>query len=909
MHSITGHHGERTSQSRHGLLACLAVLAFLGGVSFAWAGGQPDPCELDMCAPGCPYAGDPCCESGDDDQCETDDPNNDPIGPGGDYGWLPWPGDDIVYLPPCPPYGPFGGGSNPFLPPDSVGDALHVQFTTGNVWTRVPIVENASEASASSFVIRYDSQRADIEGPLGYGWSHAYDSFIVDTDPNQVVLHEGDGTRTAFTVSGPLFVPPPGCDLKLTIVGGLYQVTTSYGAVLSFNSSKRLSQITERSGLTSRIQYDGQGRVNGIINPFGRKITITYNGNGQIYQVTGPDSATTTFGYAQGHLTSITDPQSHAVYYDYDANDQLVSETLRNGVTYTVDYDYAPQPGWEGRSIEVIDGASSHVVGRIASAHGFPAGRSSPIEPGYVYHTDGRGNNWTIMRDHLGRIWMVEASNGKRQWTIWGGPTDGNARGRVLSIENERNKTRSFTYDAYGNVASVTDEEGYETLYAHENASFRSLVTERTDPGGNVWEYQYDGAGRLTTVVDPITDDGPGVLDAQITYSYQSFFGDMEDIGTLGLALPGRVKILHKTDRDGKTTRFEYNGRGDLVKVTRDYSVLNLVTEFEYDDAGRMTARVVHRGPSDTTRTEYDYDTRGWLETVEADPTGLDLTTSFTYDDHGNVDTVTNPRGYVTKYEYDYRNRLTATIEAYGEPSFGLRTEYEYDGNGNVTAVNDPRHTVEDPHRATFAYNGQDFLTSITDAEGYLTELTVDGVGNVIRRDRHLTTTPGSKHSVSMQYDGLSRLRVIVEDPDTLALTTQIDYEAPGGCGCGATLDADNPYRIIDPAGKISYCKYDKLDRLTQVIRKVGDTSIDPDGDDVVFTSEYDAHGNVTAFVGPEGERTEYEYDGAHRRTKTRVIDPSVAAQHLVTEFGYDGANNVTQIDFPNGNTGILVYD
>ena len=79
------------------------------------------------------------------------------------------------------------------------------------------------------------------------------------------------------------------------------------------------------------------------------------------------------------------------------------------------------------------------------------------------------------------------------------------------------------------------------------------------------------------------------------------------------------------------------------------------------------------------------------------------------------------------------------------------------------------------------------------------------------------------------------------------------------------------------------------------------DWSINPDG---TFTStEYNKLGQVKAEVDAKGNRTEYEYDDAGRKTVTR----NALLQETITQ--YDGVGNVTHVTGPNGETVEYLYD
>jgi YD repeat-containing protein len=369
------------------------------------------------------------------------------------------------------------------------------------------------------------------------------------------------------------------------------------------------------------------------------------------------------------------------------------------------------------------------------------------------------------------------------------------------------------------------------------------------------------------------------------------------------LPLPGRIQRVTLTDRNGHVTLFDYDPRGNLVTVTRGSGALNLITRYGHDAMGRRTSRTIERGDRSTVTT-WTYDDAGRLTATVVDPDegGLGLTETLILDDYGNVTHVINPRGISTGYAYDHRNRLTGRTEAEG--SLALVTSWVLDGNGNVTEL-----TAADQGVTRLDYNEQNHLISSEDAEGYETLFGRDETGNLTLVDRGLNPGPGGSRAITTHgYDALGRLTSRTVAPGDLNLVTTIDYGAPSGCNCAATPGRGLPHKITDPAGKVTYRGYDKLDRLTRVVRKVGDTADNGgDANDAVTHYEYDPEGNLTAMLGPAGERAEFEYDAADRRTTIRAID--LLHGNLATTLSYNGADRVTGATLPNGNVLTLVYD
>ncbi len=889
-----------------------------------------DPCCVDPCSPECKSIGEKCeaeCEGfgGDNPCCPPGDCNPDCgsvgakceggcDGYGAGHACCP-PGDcdsacDEAAAQceggcpgnPCDDDDPDDDEDDPDPDCDGAadkGDGLFVRLATGNIWTTVPILQTfADDEVELDLKLRYDAQRAGQDGPVGYGWTHSY-NLRLETLVGKVIFWQGNGRRNAFVWDPQTgtYMPPKGRAFDLVWVNDHYEVHQPDGTRHVFDSAYRLSQTIDRRGRTMRFTYGTNGRLATILSPHGRAVTFDYDGVNRLWHVTGPDGKQTTFAYdPTGNLTNITDPLGHTLNYQYDGAHRLTRETLKNGTFYTAEY----QAQWC-----ILRDGQGHVVVGVSPTMptiNFPPTRRGPIKPGGVYYVDGRGLSWLIQRDNLGRLRRITAPNGTTRKYTYGGTGAGAARNRLVRIDNERGYARTFQWDAWGNVIQRTDEAGHEEQLAYQHSTIRSLLTTRTEPDSDQWDFTYDANGDLLEIEDPLNEHDQGApADAVIHFDYESY-GEMEDVGTAGLPLPGRIRWVTMTDRNGHDTLFDYDARGNLATVTRGAGPLNLVTRYEYDAVGRRTRATIERGDRDVF-ADWIYDDAGRLVKTVVDTNGLDLTESRVCDEHGNLVRLTDPRGIPTRFDYDQRNRLTGRTQAEG--TLDLTTVWDLDGNGNVVLRTDPEGNV-----TSNGYNGQNFLVDHLDAEGYRTSLARDGAGNLTRVDRTLNPGPdGPYASVGYVYDALNRLTSRSLAPDSLNLTTAYEYTAPGGCAC-ATPGRSLPHKIVDAAGKGTYFNYDKLDRRVCVVRKVGDAADNGcanDGNDLVIGYAYDPQSNLKTVFGPEGERVEFGYDEADRRTTVMAIDTN--GPDLVTTLVYDGADQVTFAALPNGNVIELAYD
>ena len=80
------------------------------------------------------------------------------------------------------------------------------------------------------------------------------------------------------------------------------------------------------------------------------------------------------------------------------------------------------------------------------------------------------------------------------------------------------------------------------------------------------------------------------------------------------------------------------------------------------------------------------------------------------------------------------------------------------------------------------------------------------------------------------ELDEFQRVSARIVDPDDLALRTEYEYAGGAGCSCGGTPGMNLITKITECAASpcpengnhVTYRKYDQLDRLIKIVRKVG---------------------------------------------------------------------------------------
>lgn len=195
---------------------------------------------------------------------------------------------------------------------------------------------------------------------------------------------------------------------------------------------------------------------------------------------------------------------------------------------------------------------------------------------------------------------------------------------------------------------------------------------------------------------------------------------------------------------------------------------------------------------------------------------------AYQYDHRGRLVAVIDHAGQPYVYEHDDADRITAWINRNG-----FRYEYEYDGQGRVT-----RGTGDEGYlSATFGYDTEHRVTTVTDSLGHSTEYHYDQHNHISK------TVDPLGNAVLTEYDRFGRL---------LAATD------PLGNSTRSTLDDHgNPTRIERPDGTATTIEYTGLGMVGAIVRP----------DSTRWRYVYDERGNLLSADGPLGEVAAFHYD------------------------------------------------
>lgn len=365
-----------------------------------------------------------------------------------------------------------------------------------------------------------------------------------------------------------------------------------------------------------------------------------------------------------------------------------------------------------------------------------------------------------------------------------------------------------MTYNAQGELASLTDPTGNTTTWTYADCTTGSVCGEpatRTNAAGQTTTFDaYDADGRLMAMTTP--------NGLKVRYDYDA---------------RGRLTALTETPPQGspRRTTFTYDAAGALTTVT---DALGASTRYTYDAAHALVAITDPLG--NTASTTYDADGNPTGITL-SDPQGrvaarltaaYDLhqhlatwndgvsTTSLVHDALGDLTRTTNALGATTSFQYTPDQDLTTTIDALG----GV-TQDQYDPAGQAIGLTTPNgaQTTEvrddlgevlsqsspDTGTTTYTYDAAGDVRTRTDARGVVTTYTDDALHRVtgVTETRPAAGAPAVAGFLQQARQGLTQLLQhagfqgprFLQSPGTIT----VSYDAcTGGIGriCGVTDDS-----------------------------------------------------------------------------------------------------------------------
>jgi YD repeat-containing protein len=468
---------------------------------------------------------------------------------------------------------------------------------------------------------------------------------------------------------------------------------------------------------------------------------------------------------------------------------------------------------------------------------------------------------------------LVGKLTGERELIRWGGP----------GLTNPKYSERKYTYDTWGNRATVT-------IYPGEGGAAPNLAD------GRITTTTYDTTYH-TYPVESVIDWGFLNQIERAKYDYALgvplVITDTNNIPTSATYDDfGRISTLRKVGDESGNPTLAFSYHIPASPYTND-PFYTQVTQ-KVDSTNTFTTRKYYNGLGQLLQTQ----------ALGASVNGAtqDILADTYYDTSGRAYRQSVPYTVTTGGNFHIRNE--------GQPA----TYTAYDAFDRPTEVTTPDGTETGYAYQNTLWDGLVYVqTTVTDGNGHSTSTLSDAWGRTARvipptgpevvytynESDILTTTVRAGATISLTYDFAGR-KTEMHDPDMGAW--EYAYDAIG-----------NLTRQEDARGQVTCLYYDHLNRLSGKNYQ-GDADCPPDpGANYTVWNTYDSTTGVNKGVGrrtgmsdPSGS-TAWTYDGRGRVTGT--VQTVSGGSPYTTAWTYNSADLPKTMTYPSGETVTFDYN
>jgi len=483
-------------------------------------------------------------------------------------------------------------------------------------------------------------------------------------------------------------------------------------------------------------------------------------------------------------------------------------------------------------------------------------------------------------------------------------------------------------YDTSFRVTTITDALGQITIVAYELPSDPLKITKVTEPfsTGRYASFTYNGNGQLTSITDEIgiqsifmyAADGTNFINSLQTPYGISFF-------TTGQSETNRW--IEMTDPLGAKERVEYRDNAPGISASDAVapagminSGLDVANTFYWDKKAIEMYPPVN-GIYDYTKARIIH----WTSSLSGTASGIPasekapLENRVWYSYAGQADTNHSPSTanpsktarilgdgstQLWQYEYDNIGKVTKSTDPVGRV-----VSYVYDTNNiDLMQVRQTTGSANEMLRK-FTYNSQHEPLTDTDAAGQVTTFTYNPYGQILTRQNaknetttfayggavpdgylaSITSPPFNSASAvtTLTYDNANRVRTVT-DSDGYVVTT--DYD-----------NLDRPIQISYPDGTNQQFQYSQ--DFGQGVTNILDLTKSKDRRGSWITRHYNGNRQLDSITDPLSRTTQFGW--CNCGSLTTIADP----KNQVTTFKRDLEGRVYQKVFADNTTLNYLYD
>src|SRR5690606_25548230 len=438
------------------------------------------------------------------------------------------------------------------------------------------------------------------------------------------------------------------------------------------------------------------------------------------------------------------------------------------------------------------------------------------------------GRTLTQTYNQNGKLIKVVRNDGSYESAEYAGPYQ-----KISSHRAANGKLSSFEYDDKGNLIRMTEAVGTALQrvveFAYDQYGQRIRINYPADALTQAasYEIEYDNHGNANKLTAPL--NSVQQLDYNVTgrviRSVSAGNGSGSNVTQLEYDQAG--SLLSITDPLNRVYRAVYDAAGQRTQVTAPNG---RVVRYSYDANGRSTGVAAYAGDNKLTSMSYQYDE---LERKLSVSDALGYTESRSFDALGQLLQYKNRAGEVV--EYQYNQGILQTLKL---PDVSRSFQYDLVGNPvkeTLSWSDNNSNTATDANQIirTRVYNEQGKAIAATDGNGNTRQQEYDLLGRAVRmtdalggvtqltydsRNNLLTLTDAEGRTTRFTYDALNRKTSEQRSPLAGTVNTRrYFYNDAGYLAQEVTTQGNVKQYSYDKAGQRIRTRYYAADDLAGV--------------------------------------------------------------------------------------------